>query len=227
METNTTPEPLFATRPLEGTDAADARIAALSRVGAGLRQCLYTGMETNTTPEPLFATRPLEGTDAADARITALYRTHYRQIVGLTAMLSGGFSVGEEIAQETFVIALRNERRNPGYLTDPAWPWLRITAARLAGRLRQHLLHQSLPHFFLDTDTVSAQAWSDESIDLMRALRTLPTKMRVCIVLAYLEDQSTASIATMLGCSTKNVEVRLREGRRRLRASLGDQYNTK
>lgn len=199
----------------------------VDEVGFWLRRCLYIDMETSTTVEPLFATPPLAGTDAADARIAALYRTHYRQLAGLAAMLSGGLSIGEEIAQETFVIALQHERRNPGYLTDPAWPWLRITAARLAGRLRQRLLHQTLPHFLQDRDAASSQAWSGESIDLLRALSHLPTRMRVCVVLAYLEDQSTASIATMLGCSTKNVELRLREGRRRLRTSLGEQYNTK
>lgn len=124
------------------------------------------------------------------------------------------------------MIALRQERRNPGYLTDPSWPWLRTTAARLAGRLRQRLLHRTVPHFLGRSDPDLAPAWSGESIDLMAALRKLPTKMRACVVLAYLEDQRTESIASILGCSIKNVEQRLHAGRKRLRALLGEQYNS-
>ena len=80
-----------------------------------------------------------------DERVAAIYAAHYQRLVGLGTML-GGDSVGEEIAQETFVTALRQERRHPGYLTDPVWPWLRITAVRLAGRNRQRLLREALTY---------------------------------------------------------------------------------
>jgi hypothetical protein len=38
-------------------------------------------------------------------------------------------------------------------------------------------------------------------------------------------QQSTASIAAMLGCSTQNVDSQLRKGRARLRDLLGESYN--
>ena len=54
--------------------------------------------------------------------------------------------------------------------------------------------------------------WRAETLDIVRALKRLPPRMRMCVVLAYLEDQSTASVAEALGCTPKTVENQLREG---------------
>ena len=86
----------------------------------------------------------LEGDSDPDARVAAIYAAHYQQLAGLATMLGGGRAVGEEIAQEAFVIALQQERRKRGYLTDPVWPWLRITAVRLASRHRNRLQREAL-----------------------------------------------------------------------------------
>jgi RNA polymerase sigma factor (sigma-70 family) len=159
-----------------------------------------------------------------DERVAAIYGTHYQRLVGLATMLSGGRAVGEEIAQEAFVIALRHERGQPGYLTDPVWPWLRITAVRLAGRSRQRLLREALTYRRWTAGADISDVWDVETIDLVRAVGRLPSKMRLCIILSHVEDQSTASIAAMLGCSTQNVDAQLRRGRERLRAALGERY---
>jgi DNA-directed RNA polymerase specialized sigma24 family protein len=127
----------------------------------------------------------------ADERVAAIYAAHYQKLVGLATMLGGGLAIGEEIAQETFVIALRRERREPGYLTEPVWPWLRITAARLAGRNRQQLLREALTYRLRRPDADTSAAWEGETIDLVRALRRLPRMMRLCVILSHVEDQST------------------------------------
>jgi len=160
-----------------------------------------------------------------DERVAAIYAAHYQQLAGLATMLAGARAIGEEIAQETFVTALRHERREPGYLTEPVWPWLRITAVRLAGRNRQRLLREALTYRLRGADEHTPAAWEVETIDLVRALQRLPRKMRLCVILSHVEDQSTASMAAMLGCSTQNVEAQLRKGRVRLRALLGEHYN--
>jgi RNA polymerase sigma factor (sigma-70 family) len=160
-----------------------------------------------------------------DERVAAIYSAHYQQLVGLATMMGGGRAIGEELAQETFLIALRRERREPGYLTDPVWPWLRITTTRLAGRNRQRLLRESLTYRLHGRDADTSAAWEVETIDLVRALRRLPRKMRLCVILSHVEDQSTASIAATLGCSTQNVDSHLTKGRERLRALLGESYN--
>lgn len=159
-----------------------------------------------------------------DERVAAIYAAHYQRLVGLATMLGGVRAVGEEIAQETFVTALRQERRKPGYLTDPVWPWLRITAVRLAGRNRQRLLREALTYGQWRGNADSADVWDAQTLDLVRALRRLPSKMRLCVILSHVEDQSTASIAGMLGCSTQNVDGQLRKGQEQLRAYLGEGY---
>lgn len=159
-----------------------------------------------------------------DDRVSAIYAAHYQRLVGLATMLGGARAVGEEIAQETFLTALRQERRKPGYLTDPVWPWLRITAVRLAGRSRQRLLRETMTYRRWKDDADISDAWEVETLDIVRALRRLPSRMRLCVILSHVEDQSTASIADMLGCSTQNVDAQLRKGRERLRALLGEGY---
>ena len=195
-------------------------------MGSPPRPCLYMGMDASDAARPAFSTQvSRHGPADPDVRVAELYAAHYQRLVSLTSLLAGGHALGEEIAQETFLIALTNERRKPGYLTDPAWPWLRTTALRLSARLRSRLLREVLPSIMHRTTDMSSE-WTDETIDVVRALSRLPPQMRRCVVLAHLEDQSTASIATLLSCSTKNVEHRLHEGRARLRGMLGDRYNT-
>jgi RNA polymerase sigma-70 factor (ECF subfamily) len=183
------------------------------------------GMDVTSASKTRF-TKPvaLDGVGESDARVAAIYASHYQRLVGLASMLAGGRAIGEELAQETFMVALQNERRKPGYLKDPVWPWLRITVVRLAGHFHRRLLREILSNFG-QNDTDTSQAGRVESIDVLRALRRLPSKMRLCVILVHVEDQSTASIATMLGCSTQNVDSQLRKGRERLRTILGEDYN--
>jgi RNA polymerase sigma factor (sigma-70 family) len=162
-----------------------------------------------------------------DARVAALYIAHYRHLVGLASMLTGGQASGEEIAQETFLLALRRERRNPGHLTDPTWPWLRISAVRLAGRWRKRVLRELLAQLGHSHPANASDGWGVETIDVLRAIHQLPARMRCCVVLAHVEDQSTVAIAGMLGCSTQNVDSQLRKGRARLRTILGEDYFNK
>lgn len=180
---------------------------------------------TPVTPA-LKKARPTRATIPPDDRIAEIYEAQYQRLLGLAALLTGSLAQGEEVAQECFVIALRKERAAPGYLSDPVWPWLRITAVRLAGRLRLRLRYEVLSRALPFSAVFSPPAWSPETVDVVRALGTLPPRMRACVVLAHLEDQSTGAIADQLGCSAKTVQNQLREGRRRLRAILGETYTT-
>jgi len=94
-----------------------------------------------------------------DERVAAIYAAHYQRLAGLATMLGGGRAVGEEIAHETFLTALRQERRKPVYLTDSVWPWLRITGVRLAGRNRQRLLREAMTHRRWRCDADISDAW--------------------------------------------------------------------
>lgn len=182
------------------------------------------GSSTATLQAPVLDSAAENTSEPADKRVTHLYREHYRGLVALASMLAGTRELGEEIAQETFLIALKHERRAPGYVTDPAWPWLRTTAAHLASGVRHRAARAILANRRMHAASSGRDPLDDGTVDLLRALQQLPTKMRVCIVARHLEDMSTASIAEMLGCSTQNVDNQLRKGRERLRALLGEEY---
>jgi DNA-directed RNA polymerase specialized sigma24 family protein len=148
------------------------------------------------------------GLDALQNRVQAIYEAELDHLLALCTLLVGGRTAGEDLAQSVFAEALQRERREPGYLRDPVWPWLRTVAVRL------RLLANDVPD----------GPWDRQTVDVMRALRRLPPRMRTCTVLAYFEDQSTEVIAATLSCSAKTVENQLRESRYRLRGFMGAGY---
>jgi RNA polymerase sigma factor (sigma-70 family) len=153
-------------------------------------------------------------------RIRAIYDDEWKRLRAFATLITGDLSSGEDLAQSVFEEALRQEQEHPGYLRSPAWPWLRMVAIRLASRQRQRVRMQ-LDRFRLLAAETPEPAWRADTVDIVRALRRLPPRMRTCVVLAYLEDQSTAAVAETLGCAPKTVENQLREGRRRLRSLIG------
>jgi len=152
-------------------------------------------------------------------RIREIYDADWKRLRAFATLITGNVSSGEDLSQSVFVEALRQERKHPGYLRSPAWPWLRTVAIRLATRKR-HRLRMQLDRLRLLAADYAETAWRDDTLDIVRALRRLPPRMRMCVVLAYLEDQTTASIAESLGCTPKTVENQVREGRRRLRSLI-------
>ncbi len=162
---------------------------------------------------------PLEVLMEPGERIREIYAAEWRRLRAFATLITGDLSSGEDLAQSVFVEALRQEREHPGYLRSPAWPWLRMVAIRLATRRRQRMRMQ-LDRLRLLAAGSTEPEWRAETLDIVRALKRLPPRMRMCVVLAYLEDQSTASVAETLSCSPKTVENQLREGRRRLRSLI-------
>ena len=57
--------------------------------------------------------------------------------------------------------------------------------------------------------------------DLYEAVRQLPTDIRICIILYYLEGYSVKETAKMLGITESAVKNRLARARNRMRRELG------
>jgi DNA-directed RNA polymerase specialized sigma24 family protein len=122
--------------------------------------------------------------DAPESRVQAIYEAELGHLLALCTLLVGGQTAGEDLAQSVFAEALQRERRVPGYLRDPVWPWLRTVAVRLASRQRARL-RSELARLHLVGRDVPDDVWDRQSIDVVRALRRLPPRMRTCTVLAY------------------------------------------
>lgn len=147
--------------------------------------------------------------DEASSEIEHVYRVEalkmWRAIVGY----SGSREIADDAVAEAFARALRHE----GPIRDlRAWTWrvaFRVAAAELRRRAQpdeEQVLYEQEP--------------SPETLDLVAALRRLPEKQRVALVLHDYADQPTVDVAAILGCSVPTVYVHLSRGRRRLRRFL-------
>lgn len=155
----------------------------------------------------------------ADELVAGVYAREHDRLAALGTLLTGDAAAGEDLAQDVFLHLLRRCQADPGYLREPAWPWLRVAMARramrrgerIAGELRRlALLHRSAP----------PHSWSATTVDCLRALGQLPPRMRACAALFYWQDMTTAEVAQALGVSERTVENQLARARSRLAESL-------
>jgi RNA polymerase sigma factor (sigma-70 family) len=154
-----------------------------------------------------------------DQAIAAIYAREGTRLVALARVLCGDADAGEDLAQEVFVRALRATARDPEYLREPAWPWLRTTLVRLVIERRRRLLAE-LRRMVRVYEPQPPTEWPAETADVASAVAALPPRMRACVVLRYCEDLSTLEVAQTLGCAPATVVVQLRTARERLRLRL-------
>jgi RNA polymerase sigma-70 factor (ECF subfamily) len=158
----------------------------------------------------------------ADERIARVYIVEIARLAGLGRMMMGGdASAGEDLAHEVFEDLLTRERKQPGYLREPAWPWLR-TALVHAALDRKRQMARELKRLIRVYDRNETEgAWSDGTLDLARAVRQLPRKMRACFVLHHAQDMTLAQVAETMDCSVRTVETHVHRARERLATILG------
>ena len=128
----------------------------------------------------------------------------------------------DEIAQETFVIAIESMHRFRGEARMETWLYgicLRVqrsrfrAAARYARRLAQHAA-QRTQH---EQDAGRPEVRQSDIQPLWAAVRQLPRKQREVVTLRYAEDLSVAEIATVVGVPEGTVKSRLHHGLKTLR----------
>ena len=83
---------------------------------------------------------------------------------------------------------------------------------RFRGGLRQGLLSQCRP-----PDPEAVSSGGDLVVDVRRALAALPISQRAVLVLRFLDDQSEAETARLLGISVGTVKSRAARGLAKLR----------
>ncbi len=62
-------------------------------------------------------------------------------------------------------------------------------------------------------------------VDLIEAVRALPSHQRAAVALHYLEDRPVAEVADILGCSVGTAKVHLYRGRKRLKTLIGEEQD--
>jgi RNA polymerase sigma-70 factor (sigma-E family) len=154
--------------------------------------------------------------------MAALYEQHAGDATRLAYFLIGDRAVAEELMQDAFVrvFARFEHLRDPNAL----WPYLCRTIANLS---RKHLRRQRLERAFLRRETPREDLLGDESSELStrdelwRALRELPERQRVALVLRFYADLSEDQAATFMRCSTPAVNSLVARGLTRMRRNIG------
>lgn len=147
-----------------------------------------------------------------------LVDAHYERIVRLAQVMSGNSQDAHDLAQDTFLVAIKGQGSFRGDSEVSTW---------LIGILRRLFLKQlrrRRPLVLSEAAAVSApddvEPAAVQPAQLAAVIAGLPEHLRVVLVLFHYEDMDYATIATALGCPIGTVRSRLHEARARLRKNL-------
>jgi RNA polymerase sigma-70 factor (ECF subfamily) len=151
--------------------------------------------------------------------LAALFREHAHAVQRVAYHLTASHDDADDVLQDVFVGLPEALRGLSDAETFPAW--LRRVAARAAlMRMRSERRRRQSP---IDA-AGGSQSPSPGGLDrlaLADAVGSLPRDLRAVFVLKEIEGYSHDEIASLLGITRGNSEVRLFRARRRLRAQLG------
>jgi len=172
--------------------------------------------------------------------LESAYREHYASLVRLASILVDDVGTCEEVVQEAFVRvwqrggALRDADRLPAYLRSAVLNGARSYLRKVVVR-RRHLSavppsppasepgagRGAGPGAGTDVEAVGTDTGegpeagavaSDETRQVLAALRTLPDRQREVLALRYYLDLSEAEIAVTLGISPGSVKTHAHRG---------------
>lgn len=164
---------------------------------------------------------------ARDEDFAAFMAARYRALVRTGLLLTGDVGHAEDLTQSALIRTYLAWTRLRGPASAEAYA--RKTLVRLAVRARRRRwsgeVASSHPGLARSpAEPLTASARSDLAMDVRRALAALPAGQRAVLVLRYLDDQSEAETARLLGISPGTVKSRTARGLASLRqAGLLDQ----
>ena len=155
------------------------------------------------------------------AALEQLFRAHWNRAYRAALLVVGDAAAAEDIAQESFLAAVRAldrfDRRRP------FGPWLhRIVVNRAIDWGRARALRRELALDGVAEPAAVAEAvrGGERTEELAGALASLVPEQRAVIVLRYLLDYTPGEIAELLDLPRGTVNSRLRRGLDRLGGEL-------
>lgn len=161
----------------------------------------------------------------ADRAITELYRTEYRSLVRMSAMLLGDVGGAEEVVQDCFItmhsawLRLRD--------IDKAVNYLRRSVVNRSRSVLRHrvVVDRHLPA--REPDMPSAEQGAIALIErsaVIAALRSLPARQREALVLKFYLDLPEEGVAAAMGISRGAVKSHTARGKAALRGVLESEW---
>lgn len=151
--------------------------------------------------------------------LDALMDRHAAAVLNFCANYTGDRAWAEDIAQESFVTVYRKANTfRPG---SRALPWIfAIARNRCIDFMRRR--GRALPEPPLPGGDPSEDAVAEERDHAVRlALRLIPEKFRLPLVLCEVEELSYEDAARVVGCSVKTLSSRLARARVKFKETLG------
>jgi RNA polymerase sigma-70 factor (sigma-E family) len=161
----------------------------------------------------------------ADESIESLFHAHYPHIVYTAFALVRDWDLAEQLAQEAY---LRLWRRW-SWIADPhaAPSYLQRTVVNLSREtIRRRVIERRVLKARGMERPQASEPDAAEVIALRRAITTLPSRKRECIVLRYLLGLSEAETAGLLGVSVGTVKSQTHKGLHQLRERLDEVGST-
>lgn len=177
-------------------------------------------MEPNRGPSRVIGVR-----DDPTAQVAELYAVACPGLIGYLTVLTASRADAEEIAQDTFVQALRHWSRIRRY-DDPV-AWLHRVATRLAiSRSRRAQVARRGLHTLRTGLGGPVDDSPETRFDLEAALTSLPVDHRAVLLLHHVHDLPVTEVARVLGIPTGTVKSRLARARSALQPLLDDPRST-
>jgi RNA polymerase sigma-70 factor (sigma-E family) len=156
---------------------------------------------------------------ARDDEFADFVAARYRALVRTGLGLTGDLGHAEDLAQSALIRTYLSWGRLREQASAEAYA--RRILVRLALRERQRRWHGELSAALLPEParhlTAHGLEHEDLALDVRRALAELPADQRAVLVLRYLDDQSEADTAAVLGISQGTVKSRASRGLATLR----------
>ena len=148
------------------------------------------------------------------SRFKELYEHALPVVYGYLLRRCGGRDVAAELAQETFLSAIRALHR--GAVVDAPLPWLiSIARRRLVDHYRRSEVRSRAqpvrPALEGDSDVTT-----DAEVVLVTALESLPNDYRLALILRYVDDLTLDDVASHLDRSSAATESLLARARKAL-----------
>lgn len=161
---------------------------------------------------------PFEDYAALDLSFEELYRREYPTLVGVAHALTGGSNTAEDLVQDTMVRAYLNWPKVSRYQRPGAWCIRVLTNACGSWWRRRRSAERYLAR--LRREEPSTAGPSVEHTAFWAAVRRLPARPRLAVVLFYVGDRSIAEIASVLKVPEGTVKSDLARSRTVLMAEL-------
>ena len=154
--------------------------------------------------------------------VEALARQRGPALVGYAYLLTGDLTTAQDVVQDAFVRML--VRRSAGQAPEHAEAYLRKAILNgVRDGYRRHRTFLGARPRLVEQDGRAMESLAVAHLDLQRALATLTSRERACVVLRYVDDLSIREVAAALRLGEGTVKRYLSDARAQLGGLLGEE----